>query len=572
MGKKQNNKVKAKTTDSRWIDLFPLILLVAIHPLVAMKKQVKIYLCDYAWFSGSEYQYDFFMYAKMMVFLVLTVCAALLLLDRVIIRRQKISMRKVWILLVLYVVLSASSTIVSISHDLSLKGMWEQYETVWTLIGYVIIAFVSAQIVQTKQQQKILLFAICTGAGAESIIGITQMAGLDVWSGTVKAHQIFLSLYNPNYVGVYIILVLPFAVAGICMVKKQWQKSLFLALTVLLLICLSGSGSRTGVAVMMVLGVILAVTTFPGRKKAGMVGLSILLAVTAWIASGDTGRSNLMNGLKRTITKVEEYKFQDIHADGQQVYFRYCNEEIWLDIVEENGESILIATNKEGMLLPTIWLENQQCWKITEKPFRKCEFAITEQDGIYILCMRKSGADWNFAKKGIDGTYGYVTRFGKINTIEEAPAVLRGYERAFSGRGYIWGRTIPLLPKHLLLGSGPDTFILEFPQNDYVKRYNTSSSMYQEIPSKAHNMYLQTAVQTGVLSLICLLLFWGFYLKESICIYWVQKKKDYIGMACCFSVAGYLMMGVMNDSNLATAPLFWTILGLGWAVNHCETV
>lgn len=26
--------------------------------------------------------------------------------------------------------------------------------------------------------------------------------------------------------------------------------------------------------------------------------------------------------------------------------------------------------------------------------------------------MRKSGADWNFAKKGIDGTYGYVTRFG----------------------------------------------------------------------------------------------------------------------------------------------------------------
>ena len=224
------------------------------------------------------------------------------------------------------------------------------------------------------------------------------------------------------------------------------------------------------------------------------------------------------------------------------------------------------------MLLPTIWLENQQCWKITEKPFRKCEFTITEQDGIYILCMRKSGADWNFAKKGIDGTYGYVTRFGKINTIEEAPAVLKGYERALSGRGYIWGRTIPLLPKHLLLGSGPDTFILEFPQNDYVKRYNTSSSMYQEIPSKAHNMYLQTAVQTGVLSLICLLLFWGFYLKESICIYWIQKKKDYIGIACCFSVTGYLIMGVMNDSNLATAPLFWTILGLGWAVNHCETV
>ena len=100
-----------------------------------------------------------------------------------------------------------------------------------------------------------------------------------------------------------------------------------------------------------------------------MVVLGILLAVTAWIILGDTGRSNLMNGLKRTVTNVEEYKYQDIHADGQQVYCRYCDEEIWLDIVEENGEAILIAMNRGGMLLPTMWQEKEQCWKITEKHF-----------------------------------------------------------------------------------------------------------------------------------------------------------------------------------------------------------
>lgn len=567
MEKKQNKKAKTKVTGSGWFTLLPLILLAAIHPLVAMKKQVRIYLCDYAWFSGSEYQYDFFMYAKMIVFLVLVACAALMLFDQVIIQRRKISIGKVWIPLGLYAVLTVVSTITSVSHDLSLKGMWEQYETVWTLLGYAIITFVCMQLAQTKQQQQILLFSICAGAGVEAILGIVQMAGLDFWVNTVKKHQVYMSLYNPNYAGVYIILVLPFAVAGMCTVKKKWQKALLLVLTVLLLLCLFGSGSRTGVAVLMLLGVLLAVTMLPGRKKAEMIGLCILLTLAAWIAAGDSGRTHLLNGLKRTFTKVEEYKFQDIRADGQQVYLKYANEEIWLDIVEENGEPVLIAMNQEGMLLPTEWLEAQQCWKILQKPFRKCEFTITEQDDIYILCLTKPGVEWNFAKKGIDGTYGYVTRFGKIDTIEEAPAVLKGYERALSGRGYIWGRTIPLLPKHLLLGSGPDTFIVEFPQNDYVKRYNTSSSMYNEIPSKAHNMYLQTAIQTGLLSLLCLLIFWGCYLKDSIRLYWIQKKKDYLGIACFFSVIGYLLMGLINDSNLATAPLFWLILGLGLA-NH----
>lgn len=66
----------------------------------------------------------------------------------------------------------------------------------------------------------------------------------------------------------------------------------------------------------------------------------------------------------------------------------------------------------------------------------------------------------------------------------KAAAVFKGHERSLSGRGYIWGRTIPLLKKFLLWGSGPDTFTVKFPQTDYVMKVNTGLNMYQQLPDK----------------------------------------------------------------------------------------
>lgn len=592
MGKNQKKQVRVK--ENHWMELLPLLLLVTLQPLTAIGKKVAVGLTNYPWFTSEEYQYDFFMYGKMAVFLILVIWSLILLIDYVIIRRKPLHMAKCFIPLGIYALLAIFSTVVSIDKTLSLKGMWEQYETVWVLLGYLVIAFVTLQLIQNRKQAQIMTGALCAGAGIQVLIGLSQMLGKDFWNsalgqtiislgldkstdGTLNfqfadslRNKVYMSLYNPNYAGVYIVILLPVVIAAVMLAKRKWQKMMLILVAVGLFVCLAGSGSKTGMAVAIMLGIITAILFLPGRKKAAAILICAAVALASWMAIGESGRSYVKKSLKRTVTRVEEYKFQDIHADGQQVYVRYDNHEIWLDITEENGEAVLMAVDGDGSLLPADWDDVQQCWKIDEKTFREMAFTITSQEGIYILCMSKSGADWNFAKKGMNGSYGYVTRFGKINTIEEAPAVLKGYERALSGRGYIWGRTIPLLSEHILLGTGPDTFIEAFPQNDYVKRYNTSSSMYNEIPSKAHNMYLQSALQTGIISVICLLVFWLWYLKDSISLYLIQKKKDWIGLACAVSVTGYLLMGLMNDSNLATAPVFWCILGLGLAVNRMQ--
>ena len=160
----------------------------------------------------------------------------------------------------------------------------------------------------------------------------------------------------------------------------------------------------------------------------------------------------------------------------------------------------------------------------------------------------------------------YVTLYGKADSLTVADACgLEGYERLFGERMYIWSRTLPLLKNHIFLGCGPDTFALEFPQNDQLGRINTNRSLYEEILTKPHSLYLQTALQTGIVSLLCIL---GFWLSYFIRVFVLSKEKNVgysMKFALAFSVAGYLIMGLVNDSMTVTAPIFWVLLGVGSA-------
>ena len=50
-----------------------------------------------------------------------------------------------------------------------------------------------------------------------------------------------------------------------------------------------------------------------------------------------------------------------------------------------------------------------------------------------------------------------------------------------------------------------------------------------------------------------------------------QKDVGYsMKFALAFSVAGYLIMGLVNDSMSVTAPIFWVLLGVGSAWNFID--
>ena len=123
----------------------------------------------------------------------------------------------------------------------------------------------------------------------------------------------------------------------------------------------------------------------------------------------------------------------------------------------------------------------------------------------------------------------------------------------------------------VIVGHGPDTYHL-LPQHDFVGKFKYLLSG-DIIVDKPHNMYLQTAANTGILSLIALLVLFIGYIISSISLY---RKSEYdnfyavAGFAIFVALLGYMGTGFFNDSIVSVAPVFWGLLGMGISCNSLQ--
>jgi len=167
-------------------------------------------------------------------------------------------------------------------------------------------------------------------------------------------------------------------------------------------------------------------------------------------------------------------------------------------------------------------------------------------------------------------SFRFIDPSNHIVDLEEIPSWgFEGKELWGSSRGYIWSRTLPMIKSNLLIGKGPDTFAIYFPQNDYIGKLISYDTM-KIIVDKPHNMYLQTAVNTGLISLLALIIFLLMYIVSSIRWYWKHPPHDLlsnIGAAILFSVIGFMTTGIFNDSVVSVSTVFWILLGLGVSIN-----
>lgn len=589
--------MKDKTKRINW-DLLPVILMVTVLPLVVIGQKVTVSLGKYAWFPDGDFQYDFFMYAKSIAFLILVVWMLIVLADRALIRRMQIRNWKYFIPLYIYLALAFLSTLLSIDKSLSLKGMWQQYESVWVLAGYVVTVFYCVQIIENMRDVKIVSAALAIGATVQGLIGLSQIAGKDFFSfgigrkmltaGLDDAAQnalsyqflgdeqssVYMALFNPNYAAVYIIILLPLILVLALTAKNKIHKILYVLLGILLLVCMYGSGSETGLLVGGMLIVISAIAaeilrkTTPARKVSVIV--LCLILVVGGISGYDMAKGHVLsNALKRS-TQKQTYVLKGIEMDEEGVTLDYRGKTFKLIPKMTEGGQTLTAVIDGTTKMTAFWDSTRQSFQFEDAAYNGWNYDTYEANGTQYLILQGKKITWNFCKEAGSDTYVYLNIYNKQDQIQNAKAVFKGYERALSGRGYIWGRTIPLLTAHLLWGSGPDTFGAAFPQSDYVMKVNTSSRMYQQLPTKAHNMYLQSALQTGVLSLICLLVFWGRYFVMFVRNIRKEEKKELLTLRCgvAVGVLGFLLMGMLNDSNLAVSPIFWCILGMGIAMEQ----
>ena len=574
--------------------LIPVMLILAVIPLIFRLYQYDSGLAGYDFFAREGISHDFALHGKMVAFTAVSACMAAILIYRGI-TKKKLLFTKVFIPLIIYGFLALLSSIFSEYQSYPWTGIFEQFEPCFVLIGYVIAAYYTFLCIEREEDVKILVFCLAAGAAVLAAIGLMQAfltdpfdTELGKWltipskyyrqlSGTgeefrhkFKIWRVFMTFSNPNYVGSYVPLVWPVVLILAFNTKKTGLRIFYGILSAGLIVCLFGSGSKTGFVGLIVSMAVVAVYLVKSGRKTLTLSVAGAFAVLM-ILYVILGNNDYLSRIKSVFNfEKTEYEVTGIETldDGVRIVYRgnglivsFEPERLGFSCRDDNGEELYMSLNNEQKLT----LDDERFTGVTIRPVELDE----NTTGFEIFASR----NWYFAR--LNGEYYYYTPYGKYikHTISESAKWLDEHGKLATGRGFLWARTLPLLKSNIILGSGADTFALEYPGADYVASYNSGNWGF--IVTKPHCMYLQIAVQTGVLSLIALLGYILMYFTASTrCLSEMVTtgtsvttgKGDFsTGMiwAVMAGTAGYMTAAVFNDSSIAIAPVFWVLTGMG---------
>lgn len=262
-----SNSTSASTYCDKTIE-WGLVLVASLHPLV---------------FSTLNYS----MYAlPKLVFLYLVVIVMVVAWAvKIVESRQVVFAPTALNLPILFFFLSAAATTLfsSVHFRTSLYGQITRYEGLLTILLYSLIYFLTVNFVKEKYQVRRMLTGLLIAASIVAIYGILQHFGIDFLSPNPRAVQVgrsFSTLGNPNFLGGYLVLVIPVGIAFMLSVKRLAPKLLVGLATVLLFVCLLFTYSRSAwLGTATSLALILLFVLKQAKRKEKMILLGAVAAV-----------------------------------------------------------------------------------------------------------------------------------------------------------------------------------------------------------------------------------------------------------------------------------------------------
>jgi hypothetical protein len=589
--------------------LLPIIALLAVIPLIMMMHQYNTNLGDFEWFTAYAETIDFFLYYKM-VWIIITCCYIIFCLVYLFfVEEQKLHKIKQLIPMAVYCGISLISAIASKYSYFSFHGIYEQFESVWILLGYGIMVYYAFHVMHSESAVKRTMNFFLIGIAVMAALGLTQVFKHDFFRTSLGQKLItpssytggsltfnfelgrpYLTLYNPNYIGFYAALTIPVILTLFFAFQKIWQKAACGILALAMLLILFASQSRAGIVALVVSLFVMLLCMrrlFLKHWKVGTIGIVVIIA--AFFLINAINQNVLLSRLQNMFSsQAEYYPLKEIQTNDDNITIVYQTQErnqaendtlteedslVFRVTQDTDGNDLFDLRDGTDAAIAYSLSEAGDCYVINDArfPFTFCSVRSDSFNGFSVTIDGKVWYLTNLMTEG-DTTYYCRSDAGtimKLATITESVSYLDKHYSLANMRGYIWDRTIPLLKKYFFLGSGPDTFIIAFPNSDLVGLYNSGHN--NEIITKPHCMYLQVGVQTGVISLIALLIFFGWYLIDSLRLYWRCQYNQYlplIGVGIFCAVIGYLILGLTNDSCIAISPIFYTLLGTGLGINH----
>ena len=511
------------------------------------------------------------------------------------------------------------STIFSSYRHTSWFGSVERGEGMFIFLAYFIVFFSAMYYTKADKHAKIIMYGLAFSSIIMGLIGLSQFIGRDFFGTRLGARLVMGAwdaalaprfqiangtLYNPNTFGIYTAMTAPILLAcALVYDGRKWMRIVFLVGGVLMLIGVIGSasvGGLVGITAAVGVTVLTLVCRFvyqarlrrkeenenTGGGKHSMItwlvssGVLAALLVGLFFVPTVNQRLDFLLGRVEHAIRHEAPPRYDYIFDGDRLTVTWQDEEKFsLVLLEETyGPDRVLwhIYDANGQPIPLI---NRELIPIEDQP-RNVWPAQFEYDIPY---RGRINITQNGPFAIIHGLRLHLHE-GRIHVLAPnlrdlvdptvpIPSIgFEGRETWGSNRGHIWSRTFPLIPARTFIGSGPDTYVLVFPQNDFIGKMQSHGNPYLVI-GMAHNVYLQTWVTTGGISALALIFLFGYYLfttfvhilrsrmKEGMFIFGLQ-----FGLLA--GISAFCVSALATDSTIGSSGVFYLLLGLGFGVNY----
>lgn len=593
----------------------PIAIVLSIVPLVVRMTNVDLDENSInIW--GVTTKMDLFSQKKallLMIFSIILIVIGIIFFKKIFSRKDKI-LNCILISSGVFLFFIFLSSIFSKYKEVSFWGLFDRAEGFITIACYIVLFIYSIYTFKTTNNYKYIITPILIIVFINAFLGIFQYSGQDLIKTSLAklivvpteyqkligslsplddGHTIYGTLYSYNYMGSLVSIVLPILFCYTIFEDDVMYKIMSFTGTLLSVWLLFGSSARSGiigVSGATMLGTAIFWKRIIKHKKIIFIGtasLVVLLIGASFASKGSLLKRipSLATDALSTFKNTSDFDYtnytpiKDIKYVDSTTEIILPNNIDTLKITYENGEPIfknskdeIVSYKLQGKVLVTD-VEN----------FKNFTFSFGKLD--------KNSVIFNSLFLNIDNKPIFLFKLNENKIFHlidastkkyidlESPETLgfKGKEKLGSSRGYIWSRALPLIKNTLILGTGPDTFVFDFPQGDLIGKYYAYDTP-NIIVDKAHNLYLQIAINYGVIALLGFLAMIFIYIIDSIKLYAFKEsydeKSQMLGAITCLGVVGYLIAGMFNDSAVSMAPVFWIVFGVGVALNfiHRETI
>lgn len=593
------------------IMFIPLIVVLAIIPLI-VRLQIVTPDVDVAIAMGTSKFADFFSSYK--ASFIILVSIMILIIGFLVVQKDMFKIDKLTITYMIcsgiFLVVSLAATVMSDYNSSAWWGIPDRSEGMVITACYILFLMYALLAFRKYDNYKYIVLSLAVVVVVSGFLGYFQYVGKDLivnnefvqslviskedratigsLSGLIEKGTIYGTMFHYNYVGSFAAMMVPLFVTLTLFLKGKKNKIFCGIVSLVAIFLLFGSTSRAGLigfGAALVIGIIVFARKIMRRWKVVLpVVLAAVLIVFGFNAATDGKIFSRIPTLLSDVTSlfggsVEGFDYKD-HIPVRNVIIENgtATLETQDDALTFKAEGESVNTYDKAGEAVTFVLDNG-IYTTTDARFNNITYRMTQTELLKegespspIVRVTVDGIEaFLFKVDDAEGLYAINDIAEQKIEIKDAPYVgFEGKEKLGSARGYIWSRSIPLLKETWLVGKGPDTFPLVFPQNDILAKwwaYNTPNM----IIDKPHNLYLQFAINNGGLALLAFLVLIGTYIVNSFKLYAFRgyyENKEIIGIATLLAVVGYLGAGFFNDSVVSVAPIFWTLLGTGMAINY----